>query len=169
MEQLGVCECCTLEAFTSAKAISYIMYRTANKKNRDAIIYSFDGSRKPVKYTRLNRHAWAITHCPASSFSFAEDSKAVHAAWETEDSVYTKNLMSKSKAVKVSIKSKRAKYPSLAINKKGERLLSWSAEPNWGVGGFIQYRITDKNNNKLLMIKLINLISNTYLSKQTKI
>ncbi len=140
---LGVCECCTLEAFTSSKGRLYVAYRTAEKTSRNVVIFSSD---KPdSRFSEVHRHRWNIVACPASTFAFAEDDRRVYAAWETEGHIFVKDILSAARAVNVSSASKSGKYPSIAMNAKGDRLITWSTETGWEKGGYIQYQVTDRD------------------------
>ncbi|MFP6899297.1 MAG: sialidase family protein [Opitutales bacterium] len=140
---LGVCECCTLEAFSSSSGRLYVAYRTAGLISRNVVIFSSDG--RSGKFNELHRHHWNILACPASTFAFAEDDRRVFAAWENEGHVHLKDVLSATPSVNVSKASKSGKYPSLALNAKGDRLVTWSAETGWGKGGYVQYQVTNRN------------------------
>jgi hypothetical protein len=140
---LGVCECCTLEAFSSSRGRLYLAYRTAEKTSRNVVIFSSGTGRS--SFNEVHRHRWDIVACPASTFAFAEDERRVYAAWESEGHVYLKDVLSATPAVQVSRASKNGKYPSLAINAKGDCLVTWSTEAAWGEGGYVQYRVVNRN------------------------
>jgi len=140
---LGVCECCTMEAFTSSTGRTYVAYRTAEKTGRDVVIFS--PTTQDGRFNEVHRHPWKVFICPASTFAFAEDNRRVYAAWETKSHVYVKDMLSEAPARKVSSSSKNGKYPSLAINAKGDRLTTWSTETGWGKGGYIQFQVTNRD------------------------
>jgi hypothetical protein len=141
-EPLGACECCTMEAFSSSDGLLYVAYRTTEKTSRNVVVFSSDvGS----GWLKVQRHQWNIVACPASTFAFAEGDRRVYVAWENEGHVYLNDVRSKAPPENVSISSKSGKYPSLAINAKGDRLISWSTETGWGKGGFVQYRVTTRS------------------------
>ncbi len=141
-EPLGACECCTMEAFSSTRGGLYVAYRTAKETSRNVVVFSFD--KRSGRFTEVQRHRWNIVACPASTFAFAEDDRRVYAAWENESHVYVNDVLSKAVPNKVSVGSKNAKYPSLAINDQGDRLITWSSETDWGKGGFVEYRVTNR-------------------------
>jgi hypothetical protein len=141
-EPLGACECCTMEAFSSNKGGLYVAYRTAEKTSRNVVVFSFD--KRSGGFTEVQRHRWNIVACPASTFAFAEDDRRVYAAWENENHVYVNDVLSKADPDNVSLGSKSGKYPSLAINAKGDRLITWSSETGWGKGGFVEYKVTNR-------------------------
>ena len=140
---LGVCECCTMEAFSSSKGKLYVAYRTAEKTSRNVVIFSSEEG--GGQFEEVHRHQWNIVACPASTFAFAEDDRRVFAAWETLGHVYLKDVLSKAPSKNVSKGSKSGKYPSLALNAKGDRLVTWSADTGWGEGGYLQYELADRS------------------------
>ena len=140
---LGVCECCTMEAFSSSKGKLYVAYRTAEKTSRNVVIFSSD--ERGAQFSEVHQHQWNIVACPASTFAFAEDDRRVFAAWETLGHVYLKDVLSKAPSKNVSKGSKSGKYPSLALNAKGDRLVTWSTETGWGKGGYLQYEVADRS------------------------
>ncbi len=142
-EPLGVCECCTMEAFSSTKGGLYVAYRTAEQTSRNVVVFSFD--KLSGRFSEVQRHRWNIVACPASTFAFAEDDRRVYAAWENESHVYVNDVLSKAAPKNVSSGSKSGKYPSLAINAKGDRLITWSSDTGWGKGGFVEYRVTNRS------------------------
>ena len=140
---LGVCECCTMEAFSSSKGKLYVAYRTAETTSRNVVIFSSEEG--GGQFNEVHRHQWNIVACPASTFAFAEDDRRVFAAWETLGHVYLKDVLSKAPSKNVSKGSKSGKYPSLALNAKGDRLVTWSADTGWGKGGYLQYELADRS------------------------
>ena len=140
---LGVCECCTLEAFSSSSGKTFVAYRTAEKTGRDTVIFSAEKHDNAFK--EIHRHSWKTFTCPASTFAFAEDAQRIYAAWETKGHIYTKDLLSSAESIKVSSSKNNCKYPSIAINSKGDRLTTWSTNTGWGKGGYIQYKLTNRD------------------------
>ena len=140
---LGVCECCTMEAFSSSKGKLYVAYRTAEKTSRNVVIFSSDEG--GGQFNEVHRHQWNILACPASTFAFAEDDRRIFAAWETQGHVYLKDVLSKTPSKNVSKGSKSGKYPSLALNGMGDRLVTWSADTGWGKGGYLQYEVANRS------------------------
>ena len=140
---VGACECCTLEAFSSSSGKTFVAYRTAEKTGRDTVIFSAEKHNNAFK--EIHRHSWKVFTCPASTFAFAEDAQRIYAAWETKGHIYTKDILSSSASTKVSSGNKNCKYPSIAINSRGDRLTTWSTNTGWGEGGYIQYQLTNRN------------------------
>ena len=139
----GACECCTLEAFTSSTGKTFVAYRTAETTGRDVVIFSSGTRNSPFK--EVHRHQWKVFTCPASTFAFAEDARKIYAAWETKGHIYVKDVLSPAASINVSSASKNCKYPSIAINSKGDRLTTWSTDTGWGKGGYVQYQVATRN------------------------
>jgi len=139
----GACECCTLEAFTTSTGKTFVAYRTAEKTGRDVVIFLSGTSNSPFK--EVHRHPWKVFTCPASTFAFAEDARKIYAAWETKGHIYVKDVLSTAASINVSSANKNCKYPSIAINSKGDRLTTWSTDTGWGKGGYVQYQVANRN------------------------
>jgi len=120
---LGVCECCTLEAFHSSKGGIYVAYRTAQDAGRYVVVFS---STDGKKFSELKRHPWRIQFCPASTFAFVEGEQSIFAGWETEGDVFVGDLASPRPPLNMS-KGRASKYPALAISGRGDRLVAWSS------------------------------------------
>ena len=140
---VGACECCTLEAFSSSSGKTFVAYRTAEKTGRDTVIFSAEKHDNAFK--EIHRHSWKVFTCPASTFAFAEDAQRIYAAWETKGHIYTKDLLSSAESIKVSSSKNNCKYPSIAINSRGDRLTTWSTNTGWGKGGYIKYKLTNRD------------------------
>ena len=140
---VGACECCTLEAFSSSSGKTFVAYRTAEKTGRDTVIFSAEKHDNAFK--EIHRHSWKVFTCPASTFAFAEDAQRIYAAWETKGHIYTKDVLSSAESIKVSSSKNNCKYPSIAINSRGDRLTTWSTNTGWGKGGYIQYKLTNRD------------------------
>jgi uncharacterized protein (DUF1684 family) len=56
-----------------------------------------------------------------------------------------KDVLSQASSINVSSTSKNSKYPSIAINSKGDRLTTWSTDTGWGKGGYVQYQVATRN------------------------
>jgi len=140
---VGACECCTLEAFSSSSGKTFVAYRTAEKTGRDTVIFSAEKHDNAFK--EIHRHSWKVFTCPASTFAFAENAQRIYAVWETKGHIYTKDVLSSTESIKVSSSKNNCKYPSIAINSRGDRLTTWSTNTGWGKGGYIQYKLTNRD------------------------
>lgn len=134
----GVCACCSLKAFVTPKGELLTLYRAARSVNqRDIVLMtSRDGG---VTFQHRDVGRWAINACPMSSASVISAGAKSRAAWEAEGKVYTALLDDRSEATAVS--EDKARHPALAINAKGETLVTWSIGTGWQKGGQLGWQV----------------------------
>ncbi len=136
----GVCACCSLKAFVTPSGELLTLYRAARSMTqRDIVLMtSKDGGNT---FQHRNVGPWAVNMCPMSSASVITTGKNIRAAWEAEGKVYTSLLDADSDALAVS--NDKARHPSLAINSKGETLVTWSVGTGWQKGGQLAWLVLD--------------------------
>jgi hypothetical protein len=88
-------------------------------------------------------HPWPIAACPMSSATIAPGGPVPRAAWETNSVIYTALLTEKSEPLAVS--SGQARHPAVAVNARGETLVSWSIGTGWQRGGELGWTILDSS------------------------
>lgn len=136
----GVCACCSLKAFVSPGGELLTLYRAARSPGqRDiTLMTSRDGG---VTFEHRNVGPWAIQACPMSSASVVAAGRKTRAAWEAEGKVYTALLDESSAALAVS--EDKARHPALAVNARGETLITWSVGTGWQRGGQLGWLVLD--------------------------
>lgn len=136
----GVCACCSLKAFVSPGGELLTLYRAARSPaQRDiTLMTSRDGG---VTFQHRNVGPWAINACPMSSASVVAAGTQTRAAWEAEGRVYTSVLDDRSEALAVS--PDKARHPALAVNTRGETLVTWSEGTGWQKGGQLGWVVLD--------------------------
>lgn len=136
----GVCACCSLKTFVSPTGELLTLYRAARSMSqRDIVLMtSRDGG---ATFQHRDVGPWAINACPMSSASVISAGTQTRAAWEAEGQVFTSLLDANSGAITVS--NDKARHPALAINSKGETLVSWSIGTGWQKGGQLGWLVLD--------------------------
>jgi hypothetical protein len=144
---VGACGCCGLRAIFDRSGVLHILYRAAtNGKHRDTTWLMIDGSasRQPVRV-----HPWELESCPMSTYSLAETSEGVAAAWETAQQIYSTDLItatgSFSPPSAIPGDGGSRKHPSIAVNAAGDRLIAWTEGTAWKRGGTFAWRLTDRS------------------------
>jgi hypothetical protein len=139
-EDPGVCACCSLKTFVSPRGELLTLYRAARSMaQRDiTLMTSTDGG---ATFQHRNVGPWAINACPMSSASVINAGETTRAAWEAEGKVFTALLDDASDALAVS--GAKARHPSLAVNARGETLVTWSEGTGWQKGGQLGWMVLD--------------------------
>ena len=136
----GVCACCSLKTFISPTGELLTLYRAARSTTqRDiTLLSSGDGG---ASFQHRTVGPWAVSACPMSSASVIAAGSKTRAAWETEGRVYTSLLDEKSTGLAVS--GNQARHPALAVNARGETLVTWSVGTGWQKGGQLAWVVLD--------------------------
>lgn len=136
----GVCACCSLKAFATPDGELLALYRAArSREQRDMVLLrSTDGG---ATFKMRTVGAWRIAGCPMSSMTILGTGSTLRGAWESEGRIETALLGAGSKAQIVS--PEKSRHPALAVNSRGETLVSWSVGTGWMKGGDLQWRILD--------------------------
>jgi hypothetical protein len=143
----GACGCCGMRAFGDRKGNLYMLYRSAAEGvNRDT--YLLTSKDRGNKFQGDKLHAWNIATCPMSSYSLAETSLGILAAWETDGQVYHTRIdptSGKHAAPQAAPGAgKGRKHPVTAGNAKGETILVWTEGMGWNRGGSVAWQLFDK-------------------------
>ena len=84
-----------------------------------------------------------------SSFTLAESTDQVVAAWETEGQVYfariEKATSRRGPPIAAPGTAKGRKHPVVASNQKGETILAWTEGMGWNRGGSHAWQVFDKS------------------------
>jgi hypothetical protein len=136
----GVCACCSLKTLLSPTGELLTLYRAARSTpQRDITLLSSSDGGTTFQHRTLG--PWAISACPMSSASVIAAGPKTRAAWEAEGRVFTSLLDEKSKALAVS--GNQARHPALAVNARGETLVTWSVGTGWQKGGQLAWVVLD--------------------------
>lgn len=144
----GACGCCGMDALVDRNGALFLLYRSARDVvHRDTfLLSSADGGR----FSSTKLQEWNIGACPMSTFSLAQGSDSVLAAWETDGQVQfarvvgtvPQQMMSPPIALG---NGRKRRHPSLAVNGHGQMLLSWSEGTAWQKGGSLAWQLYEKD------------------------
>ncbi len=136
----GVCACCSLKAHAGERGTLFTIYRNASAAaQRDMILLSsVDGG---IAFTPQILHPWPVAACPMSSAAIIGPPTALRAAWETNAAIFT--AVPGEKARPVALSEGQARHPALALNARGETLVSWSLGTAWQRGGELGWVLLD--------------------------
>lgn len=145
-ERVGACGCCSLNAFADQKGRLYVLFRSAQDMiHRD--MYLLESTNHGVSFKGSDISKWDVGYCVMSSEAFASGSAGVFGAWETEKQVHfgridpAQGLASDSAAL---VDEASQKYPSLALNRDGLLIVSWTEGMGWKRGGSLRWQIFNK-------------------------
>jgi hypothetical protein len=141
----GVCGCCSLNAFADEAGRVYVLFRSAQEMvHRDMYLLESTDYGSTFKGSDISK--WNVGYCVLSSEAFASGSAGTFAAWETEKQVRF-GLIDPAKAnasdSAASVNGANQKYPSLASNKNGLLLVSWTEGMGWKHGGSLHWQVFD--------------------------
>ncbi len=143
----GACGCCSLNAFADAAGRIYVLFRSAEQTvNRD--MYLLESMDQGDTFRGSDISKWKVGYCMMSSEAFASGPAGTFAAWETDKQVHFGQINSKNASAPdsaVSIDGTNQKYPSLALNREGFLLVSWTEGMTWKRGGSLHWQVFEKN------------------------
>lgn len=140
----GACACCGLRASVDEAGALHVLFRAAESGvNRDELWLRSTDSGKT--FAVLKEDPWKIATCPASSAFLAFGGGAAVGAWETDNRVAAAIIRSgQTVRLKPGGETKQ-KHPTVAMNNRGEVLLTWVEDAGWGTEGTLVCQIFDKN------------------------
>ncbi len=147
-EPTGACGCCGLRGFADSKGNVYALYRGA-KDSTQRDMYLLTSTNGGKTFQCLSVHPWEIKSCPMSSEALAEGPAGrVLGAWETKEHVYFASIDPKASKLSAPVSARGAghgrKHPALAVNSRGESILTWTEGMGWERAGSVAWQIYDK-------------------------
>jgi hypothetical protein len=144
-DPLGACGCCALKAFAEKDSL-FILFRSAGEKvHRDTHLLTSTDSGRTFADKTLG--TWNITACPMTTSAITSSPGGPLLAWEAERNVYWSRADSKP-ITPPGFKSPR-KFPSIAINPKGEVLLAWCEGMTFGQSGSLHWQVFSPDGNAI--------------------
>lgn len=141
--QSGACGCCSMAGTASPTGEVMFLYRSAFEDvHRDMYLLASEGPSQPVVGHKL--HEWTINACPMSSAAFAHHGEQSWAAWESAEQVYLGNVSAKpslTQPVSPAGRADHRKHPRVAVNGRGEVLLTWTEGTGWKRGGRLAWQL----------------------------
>ncbi len=141
----GACGCCSLNAYADPAGRIYVLFRSTQEMvHRD--MYLIESTDHGSSFRGSNISKWNVSYCVMSSEGFATGPTGTFAAWETEKQVHFGPIDSaKATADDAAVSNgSNQKYPSLAINREGLLLVSWTEGMGWKRGGSLHWQIFEK-------------------------
>lgn len=130
----GACACCGVRARTDSKGALHVLFRSAEAgMNRNELWLKSEDAGKSFRV--LKEDPWKTGTCPASSafLHFGEGHSI--GAWETDNRVTGAILSKKGTILLQTPGTAKQKHPVLAVNARGEVLLTWVEDASWGGEG----------------------------------
>jgi hypothetical protein len=143
----GACGCCAVGALADRRGAVYALFRSATDEvHRDTYLLTSRDEGRTFVGDRLQE--WNINACPMSSFSLADTSIGILAAWETEGQVqWTRVDPATGRHVGTFMAPggiRTRKHPAIAANDQGEVLLAWTEGTGWNKGGDLAWQVFDR-------------------------
>ena len=143
-EPTGACGCCGLSIFADGDGSVYVLYRTATEMvHRDVYLLVSKDAGETFTGRRVDK--WNIEACPMTSMAFAKAPVGLLAAWQTEEQVYYAPIdpttSRTSEPIPATGSGKVRKYPTVAVDAKGQTMLVWTEGTSWGKGGSLAWQV----------------------------
>ncbi|HYN09781.1 MAG TPA: hypothetical protein VES67_20530 [Vicinamibacterales bacterium] len=143
--ETGACGCCGMDGLINARGEIFFLYRSAREvMNRDNYLLASRDGGKTFRSVLMQR--WGVGACPMSTYDLVEANGVVLAAWETGGQVqYARvDVDIQTPTVIVPPGAQPRRHPSLAVNARGEVLMSWSEGTGWQRGGSVAWQVFDR-------------------------
>lgn len=138
----GACGCCSLNAYADPAGRIFVLFRSATQMvHRD--MYLLESTDHGLNFKGSDVSPWNVAYCVMSSEAFTADRTGTFAAWETQKEVHfgRVDIANASVADHVVSNGTNEKYPSLALNRAGLLLVSWTENMGWKRGGSVHWQI----------------------------
>jgi hypothetical protein len=145
--ETGACGCCGMDGLIDAQGHLFFLYRSAREvMNRDSYLLTSTDSGRSFRSVMMQ--PWGVGACPMSTYDLASGAGRVLAAWETGGHVQYAEVRpavaNNPPAIAPPGATGSRRHPSLAINKQGDVLMSWSEGTGWQKGGSIAWQVFDR-------------------------
>jgi hypothetical protein len=111
-------------------------------------MYLLESRDHGATFTGSDIAKWDVGYCVMSAESFVSGPSGMFAAWESEKQVHFGRVNPSADTVADAIAAGKAtgqKYPSLAENKSGLLLVSWTEGMGWKRGGSLHWELFDRS------------------------
>ena len=144
----GACACCGIRAKIDDAGALNVLFRSAEEGVNRAELW-LQSTNQGKTFAILQEDPWKTATCPASSANFAFMNNRSAGAWETDNKVVAViRSGTGTKQVKPTGKGKQ-KHPTVALNSKGEMLMTWVEDAGWGTPGTLVCQLFDETGNSL--------------------
>jgi hypothetical protein len=146
----GVCGCCGVTALVDRDNRLNILYRAATDGIHRDLTWAVVGNDGSVRTERLG--AWDLNACPMTTSALVQDGAGLVAAWQTEHQIYwttlDPNRLSHTPEQSLSGSGVRS-HPSVAVNRRGDRLIAWADGTAWARGGSVSWELQDASGTRI--------------------
>jgi hypothetical protein len=143
--ETGACGCCGMDGLVTPTGELFFLYRSAREVvNRDSYLLASPDAGRTFRAVRME--PWNVGACPMSTYELVAGQGTVLAAWETGGQVRYSRIhagIASPAIVAPPGTATNRRHPSLAINARGEVLLSWSVGTGWQRGGAVAWQVFD--------------------------
>jgi hypothetical protein len=146
----GACGCCSLSAFATGSGQVFVLFRSAHQSvERD--MYLLKSNDHGNTFEGANISPWKVGYCVMSSEAFTAGGNGVLAAWETEKQIHFARL-TKGGSMREDAQiggEGNEKYPSLAEDRRGFTLVSWTQGMGWKRGGSVHWQLVNRSGQRV--------------------
>jgi hypothetical protein len=140
-----------MDGLVTSKGELFFLYRSAREVvNRDSYLLASADAGRTFQAVRME--SWNVGACPMSTYELVAGHEAVLAAWETGGHVRFARIQTDMTSPAIVVPPGTAtnrRHPSLAINTRGEVLMSWSEGTAWQRGGSVAWQVFDATGRPL--------------------
>lgn len=150
-EPTGTCGCCSLDSYSDRYGRVYVLFRSASAMvHRD--MYLLESADHGATFHGSDISKWNVGFCVMSSEAFVSGRAGSYAAWETEKRIHFGLINAQAATasdIAVSSDPENQKYPSLATNREGLILASWTEGMSWKRGGSVHWQLFDSAGQRI--------------------
>jgi hypothetical protein len=147
----GACGCCGMRLAATANGQAWFLFRSASENvNRDMQLLRFDpatGQSRSIITDPMHSST-----CVMSTAAMLQRDKQLFAAWETDGDIKVQTIDAMAgkplKALRLRPGSKR-KHPALAVNQRGQLLVTWAEGTAWMQGGSVAWQVFDSDGSQV--------------------
>lgn len=142
----GACGCCGTASLVDSRGDLFLFYRGAREStHRNSILLASTDRGSSFKASRMQE--WTVGTCPMSTFSLADSTDGVVAAWETAGQVYWTTIAGTEPSAPIAPPgdARTRRYPSIARNARGETLLAWTEGMGFTKPGTLVWQVFDRS------------------------
>lgn len=143
---MGVCACCSMQAFADAKGRLFVLYRAASDggRNRDVMALFSDDHGVTWHHSVVSR--WSVAACPMSSMSVSAVGGRIWMTWEKEGQIQVGIWNDQTKAVDNVVampgQPSGRKHPVIAASAASTHaLVVWTEGTGWNRGGSVGWQL----------------------------
>ena len=143
---LGVCACCSMQAFADPTGRLFVIYRAASDggRNRDVMVLFSANHGGTWNSSVVSR--WPVAACPMSSMSISNVGNQTWMTWEKEGQIFIGAWDDKTKAVSgitpMPGQASGRKHPVIAADSDAAHvLIAWTEGTGWNRGGSIGWQM----------------------------